>query len=642
VKGVLAIARREILEKRNVVLAAAVASLIPLLLPLLPALQRHPADEVRLMTAAILGAAFGLGLAIVLGASVLVRELADRRLGFYFARPLSGFAIWTGKFLGGLLLVLGSGLLVFLPAALFSAGSAPWNEGTAHSLLLFPAVLLLLSAAHAVSLAVRSRSALFLLDLALAAATALAVTEAARRLLREHAREAFLRGIAGFAVIALAGFLAAGAASVIRGRTDIQRAHRALSATLWTILLGGTILFAAYAGWVLGASPKDLAGIWGVHATPRGSWIDVSGKARWRGDYQLRFLLNTSTGGWRKLPPGWFVSPSFSRDGSRAVWLQRSSVGDRFELLTMALDDPSPKPVETKLLFSSIPLAQALSADGERMAVVERAHDAGRSLLSVYEIASGKSLGSLSLPFGGKYQTYFDTPDGVFVYGNLPSGAKPKEERIIEILRFDLTTRKAQVTGRAGPFAGAVLLRAHPQAGRLLVHEFRKKEITLRDARSGDLLAILSPGAGTSSRGARFVSDGRIAAAEAGPAGARVRVFSTDGIEEKAIPLGAGASIFLGGEPAGGQIIASIRRGTAAPWSESKVFLVDISSGEARQVAEGLLPISAFQWWLTDDPSLQPSPGSEATKLFSGPDHSLVRFDPATGKRRVILAGRKD
>ena len=72
------------------------------------------------------GVALGLALivslvlAMALGGSVIARDLGERRLGFYFARPISGGAIWAGKLAAAAVLAVGAGVLVLLPASLFS------------------------------------------------------------------------------------------------------------------------------------------------------------------------------------------------------------------------------------------------------------------------------------------------------------------------------------------------------------------------------------------------------------------------------------------------------------------------------------------------------------------------------------------
>lgn len=633
-KGLLAVTRREIVERRNVWVAAGVSSLIPIVFPLVPGMQDEPAGEVQAIAAFALAGAFCAGLAIVLGASVVGRELADRRLGFYFSRPLSAFAIGAGKFFGALLLMFGTAFLVLLPATLLGRAALLQPEETLPIVLLVAAAsVLVLFVIHALSLWFRSRSLLFVLDWALAGLTAVTVVAVARALAREHATEALWRGLSAFAGIAFAAFVAGAFASVARGRTDIRAAHRALSITLWGILLTGTLLFALYSRWVLAATPRDLVAVEEIDAAPQGAWVRVSGPAESRGDYRPAFLLNTATGRFLKITaPGGDWPLTFSRDGKRAVWLEGANQPP-FALHALDLDDPSGEPARTKLHFGSRWISLSLSPDETRIATLGWQRGATQPLVSVYEVESGRLIGAA--PVAGTGPLFFAAPDLVRVYSSASQPRVP--ERNVAIAEFDLSARKIVTTGRIGSVSGPVFLRIDPSGRRILVHESRRREIRLHDGRSGAALAVLSSGP-TSSRRAEFLSDGRIAVAEAGADGARLRILGTEGVEEKAIALGPGGSIALAGEPASGKIIVVVRPAGAAT-SESKILLVDVSTGEARAIADGLFPVSAHAWWFAGDLSLSPAPGSEAVKLFVGPGDSLVRLDPSTGERSTVVRG---
>ena len=430
-------------------------------------------------------------------------------------------------------------------------------------------------------------------------------------------------------------FVAGAFASVARGRTDIRAAHRALSITLWGILLTGTLLFALYSRWVLAATPRDLVAVEEIDAAPRGDWVKVSGTARGRGDYRPTFLLNTATGVSRKLEqPGGSWPLAFSRDGKRAAWLEGAGQPP-FELHTLDLEDPSGRPTRTQLLFDSRWISLCLSPDGRRIATLGRQGDATHPLVSVYEIASGRLIGSAPVAAGG--QLFFATPDVVRLYS---ASNQPRDvERDAVIAEFDLSAKKIETTGRIEALSGHVVLRGEPSGRRILVYESRKKQIRLHDGRTGQALGVLSSGESSSSRRAVFLSDGRIAVAEAGGDGARLRILGAEGREERAIPLGPGGSIALAGEPASGKIIVVVQPTLGAATFDSKIVLVDASTGEARKIADSLFPVSAHAWWFAGDPTLSPAPGSEAVKLFFGPGYSLVRLVPFTGERRTVVPG---
>jgi hypothetical protein len=175
-RGFLAVFEREIVERRLLLVAALVLGLVPLLAPLLPGMPPARPAELRSGTALGIALVLTLALALLLGGSVIVRDLAERRLGFYFARPLSGTAIWAGKLAAAAALTVGAGLLVLLPATLvggppdpsgyWGTSSGVFQSGFSLAVIWFGVLLLTLTAAHAVSVMVRSRSPWLLLDLA--------------------------------------------------------------------------------------------------------------------------------------------------------------------------------------------------------------------------------------------------------------------------------------------------------------------------------------------------------------------------------------------------------------------------------------------------------------------------------------------
>jgi hypothetical protein len=77
-------------------------------------------------------------------------------------------------------------------------------------------------------------------------------------------------------------------------------------------------------------------------------------------------------------------------------------------------------------------------------------------------------------------------------------------------------------------------------------------------------------------------------------------------------------------------------------WTTQAVLLVNLDTGEVREVARGLRPVGVWLNWMGDDPGRFSPPGSDATKLFYGDGaNSLVYFDPLTGKRQAVLSLRR-
>ena len=79
-KGALLVAWREIAERRSVLAAALVAGLLAFASPLLPGVMTGRAAEARDAMALSVALGFGLLVALMVGASVVGRDLADGRL----------------------------------------------------------------------------------------------------------------------------------------------------------------------------------------------------------------------------------------------------------------------------------------------------------------------------------------------------------------------------------------------------------------------------------------------------------------------------------------------------------------------------------------------------------------------------------
>lgn len=285
-KGILAVAAREIAERKLLFPGALVAGLIPLGFPLLPVLRGNARDA-RSAAVLLLAITISVAFPLVLGATIFVSDIAQKRLGFYFSRPLPGISIWAGKLLGALLITLGCAFLAAAPVlfldgkSAFSAASVALDTpGPLVPALL--GILLLLLLAHVVASMARLRSAWVVLDFFLAVLFAVAITLCIRRLLLtglwglEEMRQSPERLFSWLTAALIVIFLAASCVQVADGRTDARRSHGALSATLW----GLTAIFTAVLGglaWRAGsARAADLARVEpGVLMAPRGPWVAV-------------------------------------------------------------------------------------------------------------------------------------------------------------------------------------------------------------------------------------------------------------------------------------------------------------------------------------------------------------------------------
>jgi len=611
--GFFAIARREVREHRVVFVAAAVASLGTLAVPLLAV--GTSGAEVRGVTAFLGALILAAGIAIGLGATTLAPGMATRRIGFDFARPLSASAIFSGRLAGAMLLGAGAALILWLPAAIAGA-RPPWNDlwtapdpPTAWPLWALAGFAVLFAIAHCAALALRSRSGLLVLDAALAVLCAFVVSAAFSRLpiYRAEAPSRWL-GM-GLCLAAGAAFIAAAYASVARGRTDARAGHRALSAVLWTVIGAAVLCGSGYAAWVHGAKPSDLReGFW-VTAAPAGPWVTLSGSAR---GAEATFVYDTASGrSERTLTPDW-RGPVLSRNGKHAAWVEAGREGP-YPVWTWRLDASGERPVRTRIALESYPYLFVLSEDGARLAIWEA------GTLSVYDLEPQRALVSARVASGDR-----QTLSGTFASSDVFRLYRA-DDRSIDLLQLDVRARSVTTLGRITSDAENLrFVGANAQGDRLLTLGNATLDVRLFDA-NGAPIATLAEGPARS-RWPAFLSDGRIVLSERSSGGWRLRTFAPDGREGAAIPFPPASWVSLGGEAAPGVLCFGIED-RALSFS---AWLADLNAGTVRKVADDLMPVANAR--------AIAGVGSEATKLFHGPrNQSLARLDPATGQQTVIL-----
>jgi hypothetical protein len=656
-KGFVAVLEREIFERRLLAVVALILGLVPIVLPLVPGLLPggFSAEDLRS------GLAIGLAMllttlfALFIGGTIIAGDLAERRLGFYFARPLSGLAIWAGKTVAALVLVLGCGLLVLAPAALLGIDSNPFGVqamglGWTGSAALWSVGLLgLVLAAHAASLIVRSRSPWLFLDLvALGTVTGL-YWSASRRLtvagvgvLVPWGRNPLgdpLQWIAGgFLLVVVLALAVAGALQVVRGRTDLRRGHRFLSQTLWGVLLAAAFLLAALSVWWVGGGPGDLRSVDEVLGAPSGGWVALVGSSSRIAALRQGFLYNLRSG--RFVRAGFGTSTNdfvpevrFSADGRRAVWVAYDQVPFQSPLVLfrLDLDHPGAAPVRTLISFPRAPVSLALSPDGRRVA------DYGyyaEKRVTVAEVDSGRVLAAAEYdPTVGQPHLDFADADHLRVYeaSRFPvSGAREGGVKGPRILELDLTSRMPrlapvgalQTTGAIASFMplppgtlGMSSLNLSPSGDHILLHD--RKSLNLCDARTGEVLKEL---AGRRSTGA-FLADGRIVVASPGsPAGRELRLFSPDGRSElRRFSFAAAHTVVVADQP-GPDLLRVVVGAPKSPW---EVRLLDLASGTSRSLGARRLVSLGGQ---------RPVSGSQLAQT-----QGFLWFDLLSFRERVVL-----
>jgi hypothetical protein len=628
--ALLTLTRREIVERRPLLWGVLAAALLPLLARLQPWLRPELRRDWHEGLALIFGITFPIAIAIGLGASVVGEDLAERRLGFYFSRPLNGWTIWASKNLAAILITLATVAAFVLPVGLLSdvRPSAMLGDLVRKFPEWFPPWILvllgLIFVAQAVAGAYRARDGLFALDIA-ALATLVSLGAALVWRLRAAGVSFFspgvpstLTGLVKPAMLVVAAIAAVAAAmQVIVGRTDARRGHLALSTTLWGTLATGLLCLAGFVSWDLSVTPRDVgADPWTVRATPSASHL-IFWAAHSRGlGYQPWFLLDTRTGGFDRLPPSRMLGLAFSRDGSRAVWLE----GGEGELPVLVLRrlDASGSTIRSNLdrYAGFNPLFAELSDDGRhavlgmqgRIAVVDT--DSGREAASV----TGDQLGvdpRNSVPFA-HYAFVGDSVVGFFT-------APPTAGLPLVTSTFNFRTGRVD----SGPRALGIDSVRTVRDGRALASG-RNGSLVVVD---GSTVLELLPASGAVVGSATLLEDGRAAAFVKREGDPRLLVWDREGRTAVDVPFPAGSSV-VAGEPRVGWL--ALGPGTDYSKPPRTVF-VDSTTGAVVRVEEGLTPIGhSF-----DDSTLPV--GSPGSQLFVGSKGEIVRLDPDTGRRDAVF-----
>lgn len=648
-KRFAAVALREIAERRFVLVAAAAAAVIPFLVPLLPGVPGDQGTTARSITALILSSALGLGGSLLVGASVVGRELAEKRLSFHFSRPLSAPVIWGGKVAGGLTLVLAAELLVYVPTSLASGvfpGLADMSVDTGVVWAILLSAVPLFFFAWLGSVALRSRSPWLVVDLFLLFAIPAAGFLVTRRFLRYggwvDARAAAATGTA----VLLGIFLAATFAQAVVGRTDARRGHGAQSLTLWGLLLAALAAGALWAERTIDPGVERLARASATPAGSGGDWVFVDGSARRDGGGSTTYLLNLKTRQSVLVPLTW--TATVSADGSRAAYVSGSPFSSR-EIALDALDLATGESVSLDL--PEWPDGVDLTSDGRRLAVVSQ------GICRVLELPSLKLLASARVPSATwSYEPHFVSPDLVRLHprrswktirDKSTSLPLPLEDPVVAelqvarksirtVVRYPVTAIPVPPRTGKGVDSGPVYhLVASPDLSRVLLMGFGSAHTArLLDAASGRVLASFDGSEGTGHTMGVFLADGRVVVAEAAPEGRRLTLLSPDGAHLAGIALPAGTvRIRFGFEPARGLLGLGLARNELAERLDGS--LADLESGLLRPL--GCVPLPRSFW---SDNANVPPPGSPATRLAWDESWRLVLYDPETGAQTPLTRGQ--
>lgn len=631
-KAFFAVLRRELAERWLIPVAAILLGLAPLAAPFLP-IAGYRGPDLRGGTALALALISSYLLALVLGSSVLARDLGERRLGFYFSRPLPGWAIWAGKLGAALVLALGSGVLVMLPSLLLGdrpdpAGLSFKLDTTTNAGLWAGSVTLLVLLANAAAVMFRSRSPWLLFDLGAATLLTAVLWVETSRLAAAGANVIAIRIQTALLAVLLVALAAASLVQVLRARTDLRRGHRLLSLTLWGLLGLATLSVAGYGRWVLAAAPEDLLTFQFVMPAPAGTWVAVSGPVDRRGDFQPVFLLDTRSGRSFRVSTAWWGyeawgGPVFSADGRRAVWLESGRQLLPMSVRSLDLDRPRARPVPTTIVFDeTAPQALVLSRDGRRLAAIHR----GRIL--VMDLATGRNLASVPVPPGQELwrdRLRFLASGTLRFYGVRGERDEENELRVIDV---DPATGKIARTLQM-PAPGEWASALSSDGNRLLL-ETRDLAVTASQVRVVDLTTgESSPPIALQRVTGRvdLLGDDRLLIVERAGGRAILRLLDLQGTELRRFEIPADR-LRVAGRPAPGLLlVSSSPSGRPNDWDSRRALLLDLDRGTWKPLLDGMVPVAWFNL----------PPGSLGTRLFFDSRGGLFEVDPATGRRRTIL-----
>jgi len=345
-------ARRELAEKRFVFFTAIGLLLVMPLMSLAKGAMESGRGAFIATVGGVAAIGYTLSVAILLGASMIGRDLSDKRLSFYFAKPVSASSIWFGKVLASLILIAASFLVLMAPVLLLAmnAWRSSWNVNLgALTALVVLVSLALFAGSHVVSTMVRSRSVRIVLDAVLGAAAIAIATLLVRKLYLSDAFDLSVGLAIGMAVATVVALLFSGAWQLERGRADRERNHIELSKFVWTSVAIVLALGAAFVLWITAATPRSLTGFrMGVQAKS-GPWIFLGGGTSHRPGYQGKFLVNMNDGRWfRYRPAGRYgLGAAFTADGRHAAYFgETARTSPHLQLYTLDLED-KPEPVDT-------------------------------------------------------------------------------------------------------------------------------------------------------------------------------------------------------------------------------------------------------------------------------------------------------
>jgi hypothetical protein len=608
----MAIAAREVSERIALLGLAVAVAAVPFFGPWLGIGDRP-------LLGVLLGVVMVFAAAVLTGSSVIARDLAEGRLGFFLSRPLPWWSIWGGKLLAAIVLTFSAGAIVLGPSSLAGDWSLP--AGGWWVRFLVPGLIGVIGIVNVMAVGYRARSLWFAADLGMAGALVWIVVRTSRDLM-DWAAFLFDLGVLSAALWLLtAAVTVAGAAQVAEGRADIRRGHRVLSIVLWSLLTPAVLAYAAWGAWVGRFAPADLRTVVSAWPSPDGAWIAAACRTRWpRPETFLpTVLMDPARQRFLRVGGPSVRGPVFSEDATRAVWVADAwTDAPRLMAADLRSNHPSASRVPLPVPPGSV-VSVALSADGENVAVVQS------NQATVFKLGSAQALASAPLRAYWWRPIVFTRDGRAHVLSELSPG-------VLDVIVLDPATRKATTTGHF-PTRVNPIERWGPGAARVAVIDSqgaRRSSLTLHDGSTGALIATILPEGGAGGIAVTFLRDGRLAVADYGRRVA-LRVFSTEGAESLSLEIQPTFGFAEVAEVAPGLLAVELPSYRVGSGSDS--VLVDLAAERVIRREHGLRPAASS--WVSRAAQTVPDAGG----LFIDDRGALVRLDIATGARQVLFGG---
>lgn len=615
--AVWTVAAREIRVRRMLLIASLVVAALPFVARVLGGAHGRDLQE---LVALLVCTSFPFAVALGVGASLISRELGERRLGFYFSRPIPALHLWAGKFLGGGAMVVAAFALMqvsifFSVSAISRPGRLAFVLGAGVLLLVF-----LMAAGNAVTSMYRARDRWFVADVLLGAAFLAAFVTVVRATIEAGAIFALIRHPHGndetraLEVVLLAvgvALLGGAAAQLCVGRTDARRAHAALSSTVWlsALLILGS--FVGWQRWVLGSTPAQAgAAGYPLLASPSGEGLFFRGLSG-RAGFLPYYLMDAKSGAFLRLSPDIEPRPVFSSDGRTAAWVSHPEPWEEDKnpkLFVVRFDGGVRLAVRASIQRSARwHSLLALHPDG-RTAVV-----AGDGTAGILDLGTAEVGASIPRPQVMAADVLADGRIRLF------HGVSEREGALTVSLWSPTTGTLAEVVR----VPRAALL---TRLGDIAVAAMGPHEKAILDLAGGTVHRLTSTVPDSVPR-ALVLADGRLVLSMGG----EVRITDAAGQTLAVVPMPDRSHVRAFREPEKGQLAIGVG---STVLSKQGTLLVDPATGVVHREEAGLLPAGPHS-----GPAPQPRPGSLASRLFMDGEGALVVVEPGGGRRVLLPAG---